>query len=158
MKIGILNGDDIGLEVVPECVKVMKAAGFELTDLVDAMVYITDLANFNGMNSAYRPAPIDAICGEAGDRAGACIAGAAVDSFQNDTADLPRAGAICALLSGEELARCWGSLGSIVGTTATDGADPSAPCAIAPDERSRDACAEAAVRLGGRHQASRSRP
>ena len=26
MKIGILNGDDIGLEVVPECVKVMKAA------------------------------------------------------------------------------------------------------------------------------------
>ena len=26
MKIGILLGDDIGLEVVPECVKVMKAA------------------------------------------------------------------------------------------------------------------------------------
>src|SRR5262249_11561305 len=26
MKIGILSGDDIGLEVVPECVKVMKAA------------------------------------------------------------------------------------------------------------------------------------
>ena len=26
MRIGILLGDDIGLEVVPECVKVMKAA------------------------------------------------------------------------------------------------------------------------------------
>src|SRR3981189_3511767 len=26
VKIGILPGDDIGLEVVPECVKVMKAA------------------------------------------------------------------------------------------------------------------------------------
>jgi 3-isopropylmalate dehydrogenase len=26
MKIGILLGDDIGLEVVPECVKVIKAA------------------------------------------------------------------------------------------------------------------------------------
>ena len=26
MKIGILLGDDIGLEVVPECIKVMKAA------------------------------------------------------------------------------------------------------------------------------------
>ncbi len=26
MKIGILLGDDIGLEVVPECVKAMKAA------------------------------------------------------------------------------------------------------------------------------------
>ena len=26
LKIGILLGDDIGLEVVPECVKVMKAA------------------------------------------------------------------------------------------------------------------------------------
>ncbi len=26
LKIGILKGDDIGLEVVPECVKVMKAA------------------------------------------------------------------------------------------------------------------------------------
>jgi len=25
-KIGILEGDDIGLEVVPECVKVMKVA------------------------------------------------------------------------------------------------------------------------------------
>jgi 3-isopropylmalate dehydrogenase len=26
LKIGILPGDDIGLEVVPECIKVMKAA------------------------------------------------------------------------------------------------------------------------------------
>jgi 3-isopropylmalate dehydrogenase len=26
LKIGLLAGDDIGLEVVPECVKVMKAA------------------------------------------------------------------------------------------------------------------------------------
>jgi 3-isopropylmalate dehydrogenase len=37
LKIGILDGDDIGLEVVPECVKVMRAAagktGFDI-DLV----------------------------------------------------------------------------------------------------------------------------
>jgi isocitrate/isopropylmalate dehydrogenase len=31
VKIGILLGDDIGLEVVPECVKVMKVAGMGRT-------------------------------------------------------------------------------------------------------------------------------
>ena len=41
MKIGILLGDDIGLEVVPECVKVMKAA-----------------ASRSGLNIDWRPLPI----------------------------------------------------------------------------------------------------
>ena len=41
MKIGILLGDDIGLEVVPECVKVMKAA-----------------ASRCGLNIDWRPLPI----------------------------------------------------------------------------------------------------
>jgi enamine deaminase RidA (YjgF/YER057c/UK114 family) len=36
--------------------RTLKAAGFELTDLVDAVAYITDIANFQGMNNAYRPA------------------------------------------------------------------------------------------------------
>jgi 3-isopropylmalate dehydrogenase len=41
MKIGILEGDDIGLEVVPECIKVMKAA-----------------AARTGVNIDWRPLPI----------------------------------------------------------------------------------------------------
>ena len=41
MKIGILLGDDIGIEVVPECVKVMKAA-----------------ASRSGLNIDWRPLPI----------------------------------------------------------------------------------------------------
>lgn len=41
MKIGILLGDDIGLEVVPECVKIMKAA-----------------ASRSGLNIDWRPLPI----------------------------------------------------------------------------------------------------
>jgi 3-isopropylmalate dehydrogenase len=41
MKIGILLGDDIGLEVVPECVKVMKAA-----------------ASRSGLNIDWRPLPV----------------------------------------------------------------------------------------------------
>ena len=36
--------------------RTLKAAGFELTDLVDAVAYITDISNFQGMNNAYRPA------------------------------------------------------------------------------------------------------
>ena len=36
LKIGILLGDDIGLEVVPECVKVMKAAAATVGLEVDA--------------------------------------------------------------------------------------------------------------------------
>jgi 3-isopropylmalate dehydrogenase len=35
LKIGILEGDDIGLEVVPECVKVMKAAAAKIGLAVD---------------------------------------------------------------------------------------------------------------------------
>jgi 3-isopropylmalate dehydrogenase len=41
VKIGILLGDDIGLEVVPECVKVMKAA-----------------ASRSGLTIDWRPLPI----------------------------------------------------------------------------------------------------
>lgn len=41
MKIGILSGDDIGLEVVPECIKVMKAA-----------------AARSGLNIEWQPLPI----------------------------------------------------------------------------------------------------
>lgn len=36
--------------------RTMKAAGFSLTDVVDGIVYITDLNNFEPMNTAYRPA------------------------------------------------------------------------------------------------------
>ena len=36
--------------------RTLKAAGFEWTDLVDGAVYITDIANFQNMNSGYRPA------------------------------------------------------------------------------------------------------
>lgn len=43
-------------EALARIERTMKAAGFEFTDLVDGVVYITDLANFNAMNSAYRPA------------------------------------------------------------------------------------------------------
>ena len=36
--------------------RTMKAAGFDFNDLVDGVVYITDIANFQNMNNAYRPA------------------------------------------------------------------------------------------------------
>ena len=36
--------------------RTMKAAGFDFNDLVDGVVYITNLENFQGMNTAYRPA------------------------------------------------------------------------------------------------------
>ncbi len=36
--------------------RTMKAAGFDFNDLVDGVVYITDLNNFTAMNNAYRPA------------------------------------------------------------------------------------------------------
>jgi hypothetical protein len=97
-----------------------------------------------GANSNYRPSEVDTLCAGARERAWVCVSGAAVDSFQNDTSDLPRAGTICSLLAGDSLARCWRSLGSIVGTTATDGADPTAPCVVAPDERTRSECVVAA--------------
>ena len=34
----------------------MTAGGFSFADLVDAVVYITDVSFFQGMNNAYRPA------------------------------------------------------------------------------------------------------
>ena len=34
--------------------RTMKLAGFGWTDLVDGIVYITDIANFNAMNTGYR--------------------------------------------------------------------------------------------------------
>lgn len=43
-------------EAMARIERTLKAAGFEWADLVDAVVYITDIANFQGMNNAYRPA------------------------------------------------------------------------------------------------------
>jgi enamine deaminase RidA (YjgF/YER057c/UK114 family) len=36
--------------------RTLKAAGFDWTDVVDAAVYLTDIANFNNMNNGYRAA------------------------------------------------------------------------------------------------------
>ena len=36
--------------------RTMKAAGFDFNDVVDGVVYITNLDNFQAMNNAYRPA------------------------------------------------------------------------------------------------------
>jgi enamine deaminase RidA (YjgF/YER057c/UK114 family) len=43
-------------EALARIERTLKAAGFEFTDVVDGVVYITDIANFQGMNNAYRPA------------------------------------------------------------------------------------------------------
>jgi 2-iminobutanoate/2-iminopropanoate deaminase len=43
-------------EAMTRIERTLKAAGFEWTDLVDAVVYITDVNNFQAMNTAYRPA------------------------------------------------------------------------------------------------------
>ncbi len=43
-------------EAMTRVERTLKAAGFEWTDLVDAVVYITDVANFQAMNNGYRPA------------------------------------------------------------------------------------------------------
>ena len=43
-------------ELMTRVERTMKAAGFAWTDTVDAIAYITDLANFNGMNTSYRAA------------------------------------------------------------------------------------------------------
>ena len=43
-------------EAMTRIERTLKAAGFEWTDLVDAVVYITDVANFQPMNNGYRPA------------------------------------------------------------------------------------------------------
>jgi 2-iminobutanoate/2-iminopropanoate deaminase len=43
-------------EALARIERTMKAAGFAFTDLVDGVVYITDLNNFTPMNNAYRPA------------------------------------------------------------------------------------------------------
>ena len=42
-------------EALTRIERTLKAAGFEWTDLVDTVVYITDIGNFQGMNDAYRP-------------------------------------------------------------------------------------------------------
>ena len=42
-------------ETMARIERTLKAAGYEWTDLVDAVVYITDVANFQAMNNAYRP-------------------------------------------------------------------------------------------------------
>jgi hypothetical protein len=97
-----------------------------------------------GAASAYRPGEVATLCAGAGPRAFVCVSGAAIDSFQNDTANLPRAGAICGVLDGELVAACWEALGWIVGSTAREGEDPAAPCAIAPDPAARERCATSA--------------
>jgi 2-iminobutanoate/2-iminopropanoate deaminase len=43
-------------ETMARIERTLKAAGFEWTDVVDGVVYITDVANFQAMNNAYRPA------------------------------------------------------------------------------------------------------
>ena len=42
-------------EAMARIERTLKAAGFAWTDLVDGVVYITDIANFQGMNNGYRP-------------------------------------------------------------------------------------------------------
>jgi enamine deaminase RidA (YjgF/YER057c/UK114 family) len=42
-------------EALTRIERTLKAAGFELTDIVDGVVFITDINNFAGMNNAYRP-------------------------------------------------------------------------------------------------------
>jgi 2-iminobutanoate/2-iminopropanoate deaminase len=42
-------------EAMARIERTLKAAGFEWTDIVDGVVYITDIANFQGMNNGYRP-------------------------------------------------------------------------------------------------------
>ena len=42
-------------EALTRIERTLKAAGFAWTDLVDGVVYITDIANFQAMNNAYRP-------------------------------------------------------------------------------------------------------
>ena len=42
-------------ETMARIERTLKAAGFEWSDLVDAVVYITDVNNFQAMNNAYRP-------------------------------------------------------------------------------------------------------
>jgi 2-iminobutanoate/2-iminopropanoate deaminase len=43
-------------ETMARVERTLKAGGFSFADLVDAVVYITDVSFFQGMNNAYRPA------------------------------------------------------------------------------------------------------
>jgi 2-iminobutanoate/2-iminopropanoate deaminase len=43
-------------EAMTRIERTLKAGGFSFADLADAVVYITDVAFFQGMNNAYRPA------------------------------------------------------------------------------------------------------
>ena len=43
-------------EAMSRIERTMKAAGVGFADLADAVVYITDVANFQAMNNCYRPA------------------------------------------------------------------------------------------------------
>jgi 2-iminobutanoate/2-iminopropanoate deaminase len=44
------------VETMARIDRTLKAAGFSFADLVDAVVYITDVSYFQGMNNGYRPA------------------------------------------------------------------------------------------------------
>jgi enamine deaminase RidA (YjgF/YER057c/UK114 family) len=50
------NAEAQTTEAMARIGRTLKAAGFDWTDLVDAAVYITDVANFQAMNNGYRPA------------------------------------------------------------------------------------------------------
>jgi 2-iminobutanoate/2-iminopropanoate deaminase len=41
-------------EVLARIGRALNAAGFEWKDVVDGVVYLTDMANYNAMNTAYR--------------------------------------------------------------------------------------------------------
>ena len=41
-------------ELLARVGRTLKAAGYDWTDVVDGIVYITDIANFDGMNKSYR--------------------------------------------------------------------------------------------------------
>ncbi len=49
------NAEGQTKEAMARIERTLKAAGYEWTDLVDAVVYITDVANFQAMNNGYRP-------------------------------------------------------------------------------------------------------
>ena len=41
-------------ETLARVSRTLTAAGFSMSDLVDGMAYITDIANFDAMNAGYR--------------------------------------------------------------------------------------------------------
>ena len=50
------NAEAQTTETMARIGRTLKAAGFDWTDVVDGAVYLTDIANFNNMNTGYRAA------------------------------------------------------------------------------------------------------